>query len=224
MLDLSTPKAPFDIALPYGLAVTVRPLTTAGMAAAQAAACRSVEAIERQARERTEAGLALDRLPDFAAEGERDGFYQAQLIRELAVRHITGQTGVELKAAPRPWAVLRSSRSARYCCRKFVSCMHFTGSATRPTDAPAEAREGSSAGLTRPFGGKDDPSGQVLPAWQWRASGRHCCTGATGRDLCPELRCSHWPAGRLTRDRSHRRKSCAADPRDLQTMRQRTGP
>jgi hypothetical protein len=77
MLDLSTPKAPFDIALPYGLAVTVRPLTTAGMAAAQAAACRSVEAIERQARERTEAGLALDRLPDFAAEGERDGFYQA---------------------------------------------------------------------------------------------------------------------------------------------------
>ena len=37
MLDLSTPKAPFDIALPYGLSVTVRPLTTSGMAAAQAA-------------------------------------------------------------------------------------------------------------------------------------------------------------------------------------------
>jgi hypothetical protein len=62
----------------------VKPLTTAGMAATQAAARRSVEAIERQARERTEAGLALDGLPDLSAEGERDGFYQAQLIRELA--------------------------------------------------------------------------------------------------------------------------------------------
>jgi hypothetical protein len=87
MLDLSTPKAPFDIALPYGLSVTVRPLTTAGMAAAQAGARRAVEAIERQARERTEAGLQWDGLPDLSAEGERDGFYQAQLIRELAVRH-----------------------------------------------------------------------------------------------------------------------------------------
>jgi hypothetical protein len=102
MLDLSTPKGPFDIALPYGLSVTVRPLTTAGMTAAQAAARRAVEGIERQARERTEAGLALDGLPDFSAEGERDGFHQAQLIRELAVRHITDWTGVELEGGPAP--------------------------------------------------------------------------------------------------------------------------
>jgi hypothetical protein len=102
MLDLSVPKVPFDIALPYGLSVTVRPLTAAGMAAAQAAARRAVEAIERQARERTEAGLALDGLPDLSAEGERDGFYQAQLIRELAVRHITSWTGVELEGGPAP--------------------------------------------------------------------------------------------------------------------------
>jgi hypothetical protein len=102
MLDLSTPRAPFDIALPYGLLVTVKPLTTAGMAAAQAAARRAVEAIERQARERTEAGLALDALPDLSAEGERDGFYQAQLIRELAVRHVTRWTGVELEGGPAP--------------------------------------------------------------------------------------------------------------------------
>jgi hypothetical protein len=102
MLDLSAPKAPFDIALPYGLKVTVRPLTTAGMAAAQAGARRAVEAIERQARERTEAGLALDGLPDLSAEGERDGFYQAQLIRELALRHITSWAGVELEGGPAP--------------------------------------------------------------------------------------------------------------------------
>jgi len=102
MLDLSTPKAPFDIALPYGLSVTVRPLTTAGMAAAQAVARRAVEAIERQARERIEAGLPPDGLPDLSAEGERDGFYQAQLIRELAVRHIMGWTGVQLEGGPAP--------------------------------------------------------------------------------------------------------------------------
>jgi hypothetical protein len=102
MLDLSVPKVPFDIALPYGLSVTVRPLTTAGMAAAQAAARRAVEAIDRQARERMEAALPLGGLPDLSAEGERDGFYQAQLIRELAVRHITSWTGVRLEGGPAP--------------------------------------------------------------------------------------------------------------------------
>jgi hypothetical protein len=90
------------LALPYGLTVTVKPLTTAGMAATQAAARRAVDAIERQARERTEAGLTLDGLPDLSADAERDGFYQAQLIRELAVRHITSWSGVELEGGPAP--------------------------------------------------------------------------------------------------------------------------
>jgi hypothetical protein len=102
MIDLSQPSDPYELELPYGLRVTVRPLTTAGMAAAQAAARRAVEAIERQARERTEAGLALNGLSDLSAEGERDGFYQAQLIRELAVRHIASWTGVELEGGPAP--------------------------------------------------------------------------------------------------------------------------
>jgi hypothetical protein len=90
-----------------------------------------VEAIERQARERREAGLPLYGLPDLSAEGERDGFYQAQLIRELAVRHITSWAGVELGGGPAPptpeniVAVMnlypvgerffRSSRSGRCC-------------------------------------------------------------------------------------------------------------
>jgi hypothetical protein len=69
-------------------------------AAAQPAARRAVEAIERQVRERTEAGLALDGLPDLSGEGKRDGFYQAQLIRELALRHITSWNGVELEGGP----------------------------------------------------------------------------------------------------------------------------
>jgi hypothetical protein len=100
MIDLAQRTAPYEIALPYGL--LVKPLTTAGMAAAQAAARRAVEAIERQARERMEAGLPLDSLPDLSAEGERDGFYQAQLIRELAVRHIESWAGVELEGGPAP--------------------------------------------------------------------------------------------------------------------------
>ena len=102
MIDIAQRSGSYDIPLPYGLTVTVRSLTTAGMAAAQAAARRAVEAIERQARERTEAGLALDWLPDLAPEGERDGFYQAQLIRELAVRHVTSWTGVDLEGGPAP--------------------------------------------------------------------------------------------------------------------------
>jgi hypothetical protein len=102
MIDLAQRSEPYEIALPYGLSVTVKPLTTAGMAATQASARRAVEAIERQARERAEAGLALDGLPDLSSEGERDGFYQAQLIRELAVRHITSWNGVELEGGPAP--------------------------------------------------------------------------------------------------------------------------
>ena len=102
MIDLAQRSESYEIALPYGLSAKVKPLTTAGMAAAQAAARRMVEAIERQARERTEAGLVLDGLLDLSAEGERDGFYQTQLIRELAARHITSWTGVELEGGPAP--------------------------------------------------------------------------------------------------------------------------
>jgi hypothetical protein len=102
MIDLAQRSEPYEIPLPYGVTVTVAPLTTAGMAAAQAAARRAVEAIERQAHERREAGLHVDGLPDFSTEGERDGFYQAQLIRELAVRHIAAWTGVELEGGPAP--------------------------------------------------------------------------------------------------------------------------
>jgi hypothetical protein len=102
MIDLTQRAEPYEIALPYGLTVTVKPLTTAGMAAAQAGARRAVEAIKRQGRERTDAGMPLEGLPDLSAEGERDGFYQAQLIRELAVRRVTSWNGVELEGGPAP--------------------------------------------------------------------------------------------------------------------------
>jgi hypothetical protein len=62
MIDLSQPGEPYELELPYSLTVTVKPLTTAGMAAAHAAARGAVEAIERQASERAEAGMPLDGL------------------------------------------------------------------------------------------------------------------------------------------------------------------
>ena len=44
----------------------------------------------------------IGRAAHLSAEGERDGFYQAQLIRELAVRHVTSWTGVQLDGGPVP--------------------------------------------------------------------------------------------------------------------------
>jgi hypothetical protein len=46
--------------------------------------------------------LPLDGLPASRPRGERDGFYQGQLIRELAVRHVTSWTGVQLEGGPAP--------------------------------------------------------------------------------------------------------------------------
>ncbi len=95
MISLKQPCEPFDIELPYGVTVTVKPLTTAGMAAAQAAARRRVEALEAQCKELTESGLSAEGLPDLASDGERDGLFQDLLIKELAIRHITAWVGIE---------------------------------------------------------------------------------------------------------------------------------
>jgi hypothetical protein len=157
MIDLAQRSEPYEIELPYGLVVTVKPLTTAGMAAAR----RLVDAVERQARERTEAGLPPDGLPDLSAEGERDGFYQAQLIRELAARHITSWTGVELGGGPAPptpeniaavmesstrWvrASSGSSRSAK-CC----SMPQKANSGSLPLALPAGRRDRTLPSLPR---------------------------------------------------------------------------
>jgi len=85
VIDLSQRTEPYELELPYGLRVTVRPLTTAGMAAAQAAARRAVEAIERQARDRTEAGLPLDGLRP-APSGHVIGIHMNAALRLAAAR------------------------------------------------------------------------------------------------------------------------------------------
>ncbi len=95
MISLKPQTEPYVIELPYGITVTVKPLTTASMAACQAAARRRVEAVEAQARDRKESGLPLDGLPDLHNEEERDGFLQCQVVYELAARHVTAWTGIE---------------------------------------------------------------------------------------------------------------------------------
>ncbi len=95
MISLKQPSEPFEIELPYGVTVTVKPLTTAGMAAAQASARRRIEGLEIQSKELSEAGLATEGLPDLSVDAERDGLFQDLLIKELAVRHITGWSGIE---------------------------------------------------------------------------------------------------------------------------------
>lgn len=80
MITLKHEKEPYDLELPYGISVTVKPLTTPAMLSAQATARRMAE------RE-----TPKDATPDL-----RDGLYQAFLIYELAMRHITALKGVEL--------------------------------------------------------------------------------------------------------------------------------
>ena len=94
MITLATPKDPFDLDLPYGITVTVKPLTSSGMAATQAGARRRLESLESQYREREEAGLAADDLPDLDDAAERDGLYHGLLVHELAARHILAWSGV----------------------------------------------------------------------------------------------------------------------------------
>ncbi len=95
MISLKPRTEPFDIELPYGVTVTVTPLTTVGMAVVQAAARRMLEAIDTQVRERKEAGLPLDGLPDLGVEAERDGLFQDLLSKELGSRHIISWSGIE---------------------------------------------------------------------------------------------------------------------------------
>ena len=95
MISLERKTEPYELTLPYGVSVTVTPLTTAAMAAAQAEARKRLEGLEAQAKERKESGLALDGLPDLTDDGAREGQYQALLIHALAARHITAWSGIE---------------------------------------------------------------------------------------------------------------------------------
>lgn len=89
MIDLKPQTEPYDLELSYGIAVTVQPLTTVGMLAAQAAARKAADREIKEAKD----------MPD---QEIRDGLYQAHLIYELATRHITALKGVGIDGAEAP--------------------------------------------------------------------------------------------------------------------------
>lgn len=80
MITLKQEKEPYDLDLPYGISVTVKPLNTPAMLSAQATARR----------------MAEKETPKNADPDMRDGLYQAFLIYELAMRHVTALKGVEM--------------------------------------------------------------------------------------------------------------------------------
>ena len=100
MISLKATSEPFAIDLPYGVRATVTPLTTMAMAAAQSAARRRLEWMERDVRERQESGLPVADGLALDDDAARDGMYQALLIKELARRHIQSWEGVEADGGP----------------------------------------------------------------------------------------------------------------------------
>jgi hypothetical protein len=100
MISLKATPEPFAIDLPYGVRATVIPLTTMAMVAAQSAARRRLEWMERDLQERRESGLPVSELPALDDDAARDGMYQALLIKELARRHIQRWEGVEGDGGP----------------------------------------------------------------------------------------------------------------------------
>lgn len=102
MLTLKTPTGPYSLRLPYDVTVTVKPLNTAGMSAAQADARRQVERLLEDARERKASGLPLGDAPDPDDAASRDGLFQDALIRALGVRHVIAWEGVGDADGPAP--------------------------------------------------------------------------------------------------------------------------
>ncbi len=87
MISLKQPQEPYEIDLPYDVKVTVKPLTTPSMLAAQVKAKREMKA---------EHGFIED-------IEERNGLEHAYLIYELADAHITAWEGVaDDKGEPAP--------------------------------------------------------------------------------------------------------------------------
>ena len=96
------PDGLFDLSLIPGLTVTVKPLTTAAMEIARAAARRSLQRLEADLQAMRDAGLDSENQPDLADEPIREGLFHGLVIAELAVRHITAWTRSEAVGAPLP--------------------------------------------------------------------------------------------------------------------------
>jgi len=98
MISLQDPLEPYEIALAYGISVTVKPLTTTSMLVAQAAARKKVESFEKDLSLKKEIGLA----PTDQDLGETTALFQVSLIQELALSHIIAWQGVSLNGQLAP--------------------------------------------------------------------------------------------------------------------------
>jgi hypothetical protein len=94
MIDLAQRSGPYEISLPYGLAVTMKPPTAAGVAAAQSGGpgARLRRSSDRSGSHGSRIGSGRASRP--LGGGRAGWLHQPQLIRELAIRHIKGWTGV----------------------------------------------------------------------------------------------------------------------------------
>ncbi len=99
MISLNLPTQPYDLPLPHGVVVTVRPLSAAVLATAQAHATATITRLREARQERAEVGLPLDDLPDLNAPDVREGQVIAALARGLARHAITGWRGIH-----EPWS------------------------------------------------------------------------------------------------------------------------
>lgn len=94
MIRLGLRKEPYWLDLPGGVRLQVRPLTTAVMAAAEAHAERLIRRLAQDRRDRIEAGLPFDGLPDLDNDDVRMGLARALLARTLGVQGTIAWEGV----------------------------------------------------------------------------------------------------------------------------------
>ena len=99
---LTHPDGPFELPLVPGLSVSVKPLTTAGMEIARAAARRSLQRLEGELQAIRDAGLETGDMPDLNDDAVREGLFHGLVISELAVRHITDWSRIDEDGAPVP--------------------------------------------------------------------------------------------------------------------------
>jgi hypothetical protein len=94
MIRLALQKQPYDLTLPHGVTLTVRPLTTAVMEAARGHVQRRIADLKREIEGIIAAGGTVSDLPDLANADQAYGFGQQCLVQELAAGAITAWQGV----------------------------------------------------------------------------------------------------------------------------------
>lgn len=94
MISLKSPTEPYSIEVVKGFLVTVKPLTTLGYSVATMKAQKKIVDLEKGLREVEDAGFMTDHPVDLRDPQERNALFLDFLIKELALTHIIGWSGV----------------------------------------------------------------------------------------------------------------------------------